>query len=441
MSLTASKRSFGSRLLLVAVAALAASACSKKDDPIVVVPPPPAPVATIVLNPSTVNFSDTVATTSPDPVSVAVTNSGTLALTGLTLGTITYGGSAGSGWLIASISGVDAPATVTLTASNVGLAAGTYSATVPVIAVGATNTPQNVQVTYQVAGAVGPPPPPVVTGPTLLAAGNISQCGLSGPSNATALVVESQLPATVIAMGDMQFPSDTTTGAAATASDFANCYNTTWGRFKNLTWPVVGNREQDSLGFSAGADAYFGAGLIGQPGRNWYSFDLGTWHVIVLNVSSGGAVTYGNNSNQLDFVIADLAANAGKKCVMAIWHDPYQMSSSLPGFITHSTQSGIWRELYNAGADVVLNGGQHQYERMAPMDNQGAVDSLRGILQINNGLGGDGWQDPTVIHPNSVVRGVGRGVLKMVLGDGNYSWEFLAAAGTTFTDSGTGTCH
>lgn len=286
-----------------------------------------------------------------------------------------------------------------------------------------------------------PPPPPDTTPPpvktfTVMAAGNISSCTNTNDA-ATAALIAADTAATVIALGDNAFPN-------GTAANYTECYGPTWGAFKARTYALFGNHDYDSSATAAGAAGYFGD-RAGPAGKHYYSFDLGDWHVIVLNVISGltPPVAYAPGSEQATWLAADLAANSTKKCVMAVWHDPRFLSSDTAGFNERTTQRALWQTLYDAGVDIVLNGSAHMYERMQPMDAAGAVDTVRGIRQFNSGLGGESryTTDRTFIHPASASRGFEYGVLKLTLGKDSYSWQFLPVAGATFADTGTGACH
>ena len=455
MSLTLSTRTTIRSFVVLAFAAAAMSACGGNDTTQVVPPPPPPPKPTISLSPATVTINDTVGGAAVAPITVNVTNSGQGTLNGLALDSLTFGTGA-SGWLSAAISGAAAPATVTLTVNDSALAAGTYTATLPVKATGASNTPQSLTITLNRAAKPGPGP---VVGPTLLAVGNLSHCGPSNTqSTATAHTIAAQdANATVVVLGDNVYPQAGGTGPV-TLQDYQNCYDPLFGQFKNRTYAVSGNMEQDSNSLAAGADAYFGTARFGQPQRNYYTFDVGTWRVIVLNVLGGvrKVASYGNGSTQLDSVASYIrqANAAGKKCVLAVWHDPMWYSSNTAGEtgFENSRQSGVWRELWNngQGADVVINAGQHIYERFAPMHydatqpigQRAIADSATGMREFISGLGGDGSEAATVsnTHPLSQYRQAGAGVLKLTLGDGEYAWEFLNNDGTV-SDPGRGTCH
>ena len=162
--------------------------------------------------------------------------------------------------------------------------------------------------------------------------------------------------------------------------------------------------------------------------------------IVVLN-DNNDFVPNAAGSAQDQWLVADLAANT-KQCVMAIWHQPRFFSSNTAGFTSRLSRKIFWDRLYAAGADVVLNGHQHHYERFHPMNPDGVRDDANGIHEFIVGTGGESTATPTLeIHPNSIVRQGTFGVIKMTLGPGTYSWEFIPMQGQTFTDSGSASCH
>lgn len=457
--------------LSMVAASVFSAGCAK--DKAAVTPPPgdsdttvtPPPVVTIDVQPKAVSFSDTLGTSNPAAATINVTNTGTGMARHVAVGTITYSAGA-TGWLTFAVNGDSAPTTLNLQPSMIGLAPGVYTATVPITADSATNGPQNVTVSFTLAATPpqppdpppSDPPPAPIPGVTVLAMGNIAKCGGTLSANSAAVVRTTPFDYLFV-MGDNVYPSN-----PATLADYTNCYDPLLGAFKAKTFAAVGNRDQDSAGISAGADAYFGPAAVGPAGKNYYSFNVGTgaamWHIVVLNVISGGptvGVPYGNSSAQLPWFQADLAANASAKCTLVFYHDPMWLSSSTTSPTDHNAghrrqpQRGLWNAMYSANVDLVLGGGDHIYERFAPMrydsDLQGpefAADSVRGIVQISAGLGGDGpGTTPAVTerHPLSRYRSGGNGVLKLVLGDGVYTWQFLNGNGSNVQDWGSGTCH
>src|SRR5436309_2210357 len=212
------------------------------------------------------------------------------------------------------------------------------------------------------------------------------------------------MPGTVLTLGDNAFPD-------ATLSTYLSCYDPNWGRHKAHTYATLGNHEY-TTGTAAGAFDYFGD-RAGPRGKGYYSFELGAWHVIVLN-SNGSFVPFSAGSEQDQWLQADLAKNS-KTCTLAVWHHPRFFSSFDVGFTSSGPIKIIWDRLYAAGVDVVLNAQMHHYERFPPMTPDGAVDNTRGIREFNVGTGGESVAMPTVIAPNSEVRGADVGVLKLTL--------------------------
>jgi hypothetical protein len=271
----------------------------------------------------------------------------------------------------------------------------------------------------------------VATSYTFVGAGDVGVCA-SPEDEATAklldAVVASDPGATVFVAGDIVYD-------AATASEYANCYVPTWGRHKARTYAALGNHEYE-IDPNPTWD-YFGE-RAGPRGKGYYSFDLGAyWHVIVLNdnASLGGpARTAG--STQDTWLQADLAANT-KPCTIAIWHQPYVASD---GWVSASRKI-FWDRLYAAGAEIVLNGHVHWYERQAPQKPDRVRDDERGIREFIVGTGGGETFLPATRTANTEVVSDVHGVLKLTLGAGTYSWQFMPVAGKTFTDSGSGTCH
>jgi hypothetical protein len=279
---------------------------------------------------------------------------------------------------------------------------------------------------YQGPAAPPPPPPPPPDDPVLVGAGDIAS-GNSGDSQTAALV--EGIPGTVFTLGD----NDQGNG---TAAEFAAYYDPTWGRFKDRTLlPALGNHEYNTPG-AAGYFGYFGA-VAGDPDKGYYSKDIGTWHIVVLNANCW-AVNCAPDSPQVTWLKADLAANP-TACTLAIWHEPL-FTSGPHG--PYTAAKPFWQALYDANADLVLNGHEHHYERFAPMAPSGAADSSRGMRESIVGTGGYSLVPfPSTIAPNSVYRNdTSKGVLKLTLHATSYDWQFVRAGGTN-TDDGSGTCH
>ena len=263
----------------------------------------------------------------------------------------------------------------------------------------------------------------------LVGAGDITNCGRT-QDESTAQLLDT-IPGTVVTMGDNAYPD-------GTLDQFNNCYGPTWGRHKDRTLPSPGNHDYHVAG-AAGYYTYFGAAASPlDPGctsncRGYYAYDLGAWHIVALN----SEIAMNAGSAQEQWLRADLAANP-KTCTLAYWHKP-RFSSGQHG--NNSGSQALWQALYDYGADVVLNGHDHTYERFAPQSPNGQAQSTRGIREFVVGTGGASLYSFPTIQPNSEVRNnTTWGVLKLTLHLDRYDWEFVPIAGQTFTDVGSGSC-
>jgi hypothetical protein len=262
----------------------------------------------------------------------------------------------------------------------------------------------------------------------LVGAGDIADCRDLSGAEATAKLLE-KIPGTVMAVGDLAYPD-------GTKENFV-CYNQTWGRVKARTRPAPGNHEFHSAGGTPYFE-YFGA-AAGDPKTGYYSYELGTWHVIVLNSECQDLGGCQPGSAEEKWLRADLAAHPAA-CTLAYWHKPLFSSGSAHG--DDPEFRPFWQALYDANADVVVNGHDHDYERFAPQTPDAAPDAKRGIREFVAGTGGKNQRPFVAPHANSEVRNAdGFGVLKLTLRPGSYDWQFIPEAGKTFTDSGSGTCH
>ncbi len=242
--------------------------------------------------------------------------------------------------------------------------------------------------------------------------------------------------ARVLPLGDLQYEK-------GELESFRSSYDPTWGRLKPITSPVLGNHEYGTAD-AAGYFDYFGK-QAGDPGKGYYSFDVGSWHLIALNsncrVLPAGTGIHGcaQGSPQNEWLEEDLATHDAR-CTLAFWHHP-RWSSGRHGDIAPA--AAFWVDLYRAGVDVVLNGHDHAYERFVPQDPDGTPDDARGIRQFVVGTGGAELYPFTTTPPaTSEVRADDVfGVLEMTLHRDGYDWTFLAEGGETFSDTGTGECH
>jgi len=266
---------------------------------------------------------------------------------------------------------------------------------------------------------------------TLVGSGNIARCDRTN-DEATAAVLDG-IPGTVFALGDAAYPN-------GTATNYANCYNASWGRHLARTYPATGNHDYDSSATAAAYFNYFGA-AAGDPTKGYYSYDLSAWHIVVLNSNSSFVATAAG-SPQETWLRADLAATT-KQCVLALWHTPRFYSTTSTSFSPTSSVKPFWDDLYAAHAELIINAHMRDYERFAPQTSAGVADPVNGIREIIVGTGGEGLDSPnTLIIPNSEVSITGvYGVLRLTLYAGSYSWQFVPVAGQTATDSGSGSCH
>lgn len=282
--------------------------------------------------------------------------------------------------------------------------------------------------------------PPSTTGdPVIGAAGDIACDPTSGSfngGNGTATscrekavsdtMLASNLTA-VLALGDIQYED----GAL---SKYYQSYDLSWGRLKNITRPAVGNHEYLTAG-AAGYYTYFGA-AAGDRTKGYYSYNLGAWHIIALNSNCSQVGGCGVGSPQEQWLRADLAANP-TMCTLAYFHHP-RFSSGQHG--NNTSYDAVWRALYAAGVELVLNGHDHIYERFAPQSPAGAADP-RGIQQFIVGSGGKNHTTIVSVQPNSIIRNTDTfGFLKLTLHPSSYDWQFVPEPGKTFTDSGTKNC-
>jgi hypothetical protein len=268
-----------------------------------------------------------------------------------------------------------------------------------------------------------PTPTPVV----LLAAGDIANCE-NDFDEFTARVLD-QEPGLIAALGDTVYQT-------GSDQNYAECYAPTWGRHKDRTRPAVGNHEYQTEG-AAGYFNYFGA-AAGERGKGWYSYDYGAWHVVVLNSNCEDEVSCQAESEQAQWLRADLAAHPAR-CTLAYWHHARFTSFE---FKMDGRSAVFWQILYAAGADLVLNGHDHAFERYAPQTPDGALDPARGIRQITVWTGGRSLYPVENLWPNVEVRHNSTyGVLKLTLHAAAYEWEFIGAEGPPFADSGRTDCH
>jgi len=267
----------------------------------------------------------------------------------------------------------------------------------------------------------------------IYAAGDIAQCRGSSPDQSTGAMITSNM---LLKTSGPIFTLGDDSNEEGTKRNYDNCYNPTWGRLLDRTYPVMGNHDR---GPDIQGTAYFSyfAGKTGEWGH--YSLDLGTWHIVILNSDCGiGGQDCRIGSAQEKWLRADLAATQ-QKCIMALWHEPLFTSGREPAF---APAKSFWLDLYNNKADIILNGHNHLYERFIPLDPDGAA-ATEGMREFVVGTGG-AFLEPSSNAPvfGEVVRNATTyGYLKLTLLANNYQWQFVAQPSRSFTDSGGANCH
>ncbi len=262
--------------------------------------------------------------------------------------------------------------------------------------------------------------------PVLIAAGDLAACHDDNRAAETAALVGSHVDA-IATLGDHVYED-------GTAKQFADCYEPTWGGLRARTRPAPGNHDYNSTNATP-YYSYFGD-AAGDPRQGWYSYELGAWHIVVLNSECDEIGGCGRDSAQVQWFRDDLAAHP-TVCLAAYWHKP-RFSSGTHG--SSDTFQPFWEVLAEHGADVILNGHDHDYERFAPQSPAGEPDP-RGARQFVVGTGGKDLRGFVSEEPNREVGDSDTyGVLELTLHADSYDWQFLPIAGGLFTDGGSATC-
>jgi hypothetical protein len=267
-----------------------------------------------------------------------------------------------------------------------------------------------------------PPPPPPVTTEVFVGAGDIGWCGPDGGPAQTAALLDA-IAGTIFTTGDNAYFN-------GTSLDYAQCYDPTWGRHRTRTRPVPGNHE-----YHSGASGYFGYfGAIAAPPDGYYSYRLGAWHIFALN----SEISAFPGSPQHTWLRDELAANP-TRCALAYFHTPV-FGSGANG--SNPQMQAVWALLQDNGADVIVAGHNHSYERFAPQDSTARPDPARGIRQFVVGTGGAPLTGFGATRANSEVRNnTTWGVLKLTLHADRYDWQFIPVTGQSFSDLGSASCH
>lgn len=275
-----------------------------------------------------------------------------------------------------------------------------------------------------------PTPIPAV----LIGAGDIAYCG-DGPeyqgdehtAETIGKLLQESPDAAIFTAGDTVYGD-------GTMDELKKCFDPSWGKYKDRIHPAPGNHDYMT---DQGAPyyAYFGA-AAGEAGKGYYSYDLGDWHIVVLN-SNCNDIACGKDSAQVQWLREDLQ-KSGKLCTLAYWHHPRFSSGKAGG---SSAVDAFWKTAVELGVDVVVNGHDHDYERFAPMNASGDADP-NGVRAFVVGTGGAVLRDFGEIKPNSEVRYNGtHGVIEFKLYPGSYEWVYVPSEDIALTDMGSGVCH
>jgi acid phosphatase type 7 len=263
--------------------------------------------------------------------------------------------------------------------------------------------------------------PRLASDPVVLAAGDIASCDSSGDEQTAALL--DGHAGTVLTLGDNAYER-------GTLGEFQTCYHPTWGRHKSRTRPAPGNHEYLTAG-AAGYFRYFGR-AAGASRRGYYSFNLGSWHIVSLNSERDT----GADGAQVRWLRSDLAKTEAS-CVLAFWHRP-RWSRGRYG--DDPRTAALWNVLYKAGADVVLTAHDHNYQRYAPLDARGKVNRARGIRSFVVGTGGRSHYALRSDRRRRSANASVWGVLELSLRPTEYAWRFHPVGPGQFRDAGTGSC-
>lgn len=260
---------------------------------------------------------------------------------------------------------------------------------------------------------------------TLLAAGDIGWCGGGQPGVAATVAAR---PGIFIALGDIAYPG-------GTAERFRDCYDPWFGSLKPRTRPVVGNHEYRVVEDASPYFDYFGA-AAGDRDEGWYAFDVGSWRFYVLNSECWEVGGCGTTDPQFRWLESDLAAHP-RACIGAAWHRPLRTTERAG--VDETPMIPVYDLLQRAGADLVLHGHLHVYERWARMDSAGRIDS-DGIRAFTVGTGGAPLGAFGAWRNGLERRGAAYGALQLTLRADGYDWDFVRSGGAALSDSGSDRC-
>jgi hypothetical protein len=281
----------------------------------------------------------------------------------------------------------------------------------------------------------------------LIGAGDINDCSKPEGADSTAKILEAYPTATIFAAGDLAYFSG--------SEDAFRCYDKTWGRpaLRGRTRPAVGNHEYVTWG-AAGFFGYWRKAREAKPWeitggnleKGYYSYNLGAWHVVVINSECADSPFFGHGapscesgSEQEQWLREDLK-RFPVACTLAYWHHPLFNNGAKNG--GSRKMKPIWQALYDYDADVVITAHEHDYERFSPLTAEGVLDRTRGIREFVVGTGGKKEKGHFVSNHNSEYQEKGVfGVLKLTLHPKSYEFEFIRGGDQKVLDSGRDECH
>ncbi|HMD89626.1 MAG TPA: metallophosphoesterase [Anaerolineaceae bacterium] len=297
-----------------------------------------------------------------------------------------------------------------------------------------TMTPSRIPTSQLSTKSVAPAKDASKTTPVVIyAVGDIAECKGAPLDQSNAAMTTSNL---LLKTSGPIFTLGDNSNDAGTENDYKYCYNPSWGRLLERTYPVMGNHDVSADKQGTAYFSYF-AGMTGVWGH--YSLDLGAWHIIILNAECEiGAQGCYYGSPQEKWLRADLAATR-QKCIIALWHQPLFTSGGQKSYL--AVQS-FWFDLYNYKADIILNGHNHMFERFVPLNPYG-VAVADGLRQFVVGTGG-AHLDTKIksFAAGEVVRDASSyGYLKLTLYSNSYQWQFVPSSSSSFKDMGSAFCH
>lgn len=261
----------------------------------------------------------------------------------------------------------------------------------------------------------------------MIAVGDIAACYSTGDEQVAAMVAN--MPGTIATLGDTVY-------TFGYLGDYFRCFQPSWGPLKSRIRPAIGNHEYLWKGGSPFFNYFRSA--AGPRHRGYYSYDLGSWHIVVINSNCAKIGGCGPGSPQYSWLRRDLRLNRGR-CSLAYWHHPrYSIGRMGP----YAGMKPVWNLLYRYGTEAVLTGHDHNYQRYTPIGDAGVRDTRRGIREFVVGTGGASKQ--AITRYSSYVEASQDdyyGVLKLDLYKSHFSWEFVSTPDGAYSDSGEDRCH